>query len=149
MKTKPVPEGFHTVTPYLMVEQAGPFLEFLAKAFGATVTERVLGPAGNVAHAQAQIGDSMLMVGEANANWKAQPASLYLYFENADQAYLRVVQAGATSIMEPSDQFYGDRHGGVTDAWGITWWIATHIEDVPPDELQKRADAMMKKRTVS
>jgi uncharacterized glyoxalase superfamily protein PhnB len=146
MKTKPIPDGFHTVTPYLMVERAGAFLEFLERAFGATVTERVLGPQGNVAHAQVKIGDSMVMVGEANANWKAQPASLYLYLEKVDEAHQRAVQEGATSLMEPSDQFYGDRNGGVKDGWGITWWLATHLEDVPQDELQRRADGIMRKR---
>jgi uncharacterized glyoxalase superfamily protein PhnB len=149
MKTSPIPDGFHTVTPYLMVERAGPFLEFIEKAFGATITERILGPGGNVAHAQAKIGDSMLMLGEANANWKAEPAWLYLYVENVDEAHRRALLAGATSLMEPGDQFYGDRSSGVRDAWGITWWLATQIEVVPPTELQKRADEMMKKRSAS
>jgi uncharacterized glyoxalase superfamily protein PhnB len=149
MKPKPIPDGFHTVTPYLMVEQAGEFLEFIKKAFGAIVTEGVRRPDGRIGHAQAKIGDSMIMLAEANAMWKAQPASIYLYVENPEEVYRRAVAAGATSIMEPTDMFYGDRHGGVKDAWGITWWIATHIKDVPPDELQRLADEMMKKRGAS
>jgi uncharacterized glyoxalase superfamily protein PhnB len=149
MKPKPIPDGFHTVTPYLMVEQAGEFLEFIKKAFGAIVTEGVRRPDGRIGHAQAKIGDSMIMLAEANAMWKAQPASIYLHVENPDEVYRRAVAAGATSIMEPTDMFYGDRHGGVKDAWGITWWIATHIKDVPPDELQRLADEMMKKRGAS
>jgi uncharacterized glyoxalase superfamily protein PhnB len=149
MKPKTIPDGFHTVTPYLMVERAAQFLDFIEKAFGATVVERVLGPGGSVGHAQVKIGDSMVMLGEANANWKAQPASLYLYVENVDEAHRRAVLAGATTIMEPSDQFYGDRNSGVKDGWGITWWLATHIEDVPQIELQKRADEMVKKRSAS
>jgi PhnB protein len=132
-----------------MVEQAGEFLQFLEEAFGAIITEGVRRPDGRIGHAQAKIGNSMIMLAEANAMWKAQPASLYLYVENADEVYRRAVAAGATSIMEPADMFYGDRHGGVKDAWGITWWIATHIKDVPADELQRLADEMMKKRAAS
>jgi uncharacterized glyoxalase superfamily protein PhnB len=116
MKTQPIPTGFHTVTPYLMVERAAQFLEFIEKAFSATVTERVLGPGGSIGHAQVQLGYSMIMIGQANAMWKAQPASLYLYVENADAAYERAIAAGATKVMEPTDMFYGDRHGGVKDA---------------------------------
>jgi PhnB protein len=146
MKTNFKPAGFHTVTPYLMVDDVAAFLEFLAKAFDATVVEQVRGPDGKIAHAQAKIGDSMLMAGHANANWKATPASLYLYVEKCDEVYERALAAGAKSLMPPADQFYGDRHGGVTDASGNTWWIATHLEDVPSAELQKRADDAMKKR---
>ncbi|MEJ0001043.1 MAG: VOC family protein [Verrucomicrobiota bacterium] len=90
--------------------------------------------------------DSMLMMGQATATWKAEPLSLYLFVENADTAYQRALDAGATSLMPPADQFYGDRTSGVKDAWGNTWWISTHLEDVPSDELQRRAHAARQRR---
>ena len=146
MKPRPIPDGFHTITPYLIVPNAAQFLEFLEKAFGATVLERVKRPDGTIGHAQARIGDSMLMCGQAYGDWKPEPASLYLYVEDCDAAYDRAIKAGSTSLMAITNQFYGDRQGGVRDPWGNTWWIATRIENVPQEELQRRADEAMKKR---
>jgi PhnB protein len=94
-------------------------------------------------HAQVNIGDSMLMIGGASADCPAMPAGIYLYVDNADAVHARAVAAGATSLMTPTDEFWGDRMGGVRDPSGTSWWIATHVEDVPPDELAKRAEMAM------
>lgn len=144
MAAKPIPEGYHTVTPCLVAEGAGRLIDFLKQAFGAEERFRMARPDGGVMHAEVKIGDSMVMLGDANAEWKAVPGVLYLYVEDADAVYQRALDAGATSIMAPVDQFYGDRHGGVKDFAGNLWWIATHKEDVPPDELRRRAEAFMK-----
>src|SRR5579875_89712 len=145
MAVKPIPDGFHSVTPYLLVQDAGKLIAFLETAFGARETERTSRPDGGVMHAQVQIGDSMVMMGEPT-DYPAQPASLYLYVEDVDQTYARALAAGAKSVSPPADQFYGDRSGGITDPAGNTWWIATHIEDVPPDEIARRAEQAMKQR---
>jgi PhnB protein len=100
-------------------------------------------PDGSVAHASMRIGDSMIMMGEVCGKWKPMPAMIYLYVKDADAAYKRALRAGAKSIMKPSDQFWGDRHGGVTDAAGNQWWISTHIEDLSPSEIRKRGAAAM------
>jgi PhnB protein len=145
-KTTPIPKGYHTVTPVLTVHGAAKLLEFLTQAFDAKETYRLPGPNGEVMHAEVKIGDSMVMVGEATDQWKPMPATIALYVEDTDAWYKRALQAGATSVREPSDQFYGDRSAGVKDSAGNQWWIHTHIEDVPPEELQKRAEAWMKQQ---
>lgn len=142
----PVPRGYHTVTPYLTVNGVARLLDFLQQAFDATVIERMDGPDGNVMHAEVRIGDSVVMMGDAGGRYPAAPSTLYLYVPDCDALYKRAIDAGATSISEPADQFYGDRHGGVTDPSGNHWYIATHIEDVPPDEMQRRAADYAKKR---
>jgi len=139
---KAIPDGYHAVTPYLTVGDAAKLLEFMKAAFNATVPELMKDENGNVRHAEAQIGDSRLMVGQARDEWKPRPATLYLYVENTDETYKRALAAGATSLMEPADQFYGDRNAGVEDAQGNWWWIATHIEDVTPEEIERRMAAM-------
>jgi PhnB protein len=142
-KTKPIPDGFHTVTPYLIVEGAGKIIGFLEKALGARpIHQPTLRPDGTVMHATLKIGDSMVMIADASEHAKAMPAMLYLYVPDVDSAYRKAIEAGATSIMEPADQFYGDRTGGVKDAAGNGWFFGTHIEDVTPDELKKRAAEM-------
>ena len=138
---KPIPDGYHTVTPYLTISGAAQTIEFLKRAFGAKEIYKMAGPDGTVRHAEVQIGDSMVMLGEASAEFKPMPSQFYLYVEDVDTAYQKALQAGATSIREPHDEFYGDRSGGVRDAAGNMWWVATHIEDVPPGELEKRAAA--------
>ena len=97
-------------------------------------------------HAELKIGDSIIMIGEASGEWKPMPASIALYVENVDATYARALEAGATSIREPANQFYGDRSGGVKDLAGNHWWIATHIEEIPPQELRLRAEQWMKER---
>jgi PhnB protein len=145
MAVKPIPDEYHTVTPYLVVRGVAKLLEFITRAFGATETHRMTGPDGTIGHATARIGDSMVMLGEARDEWKPTDAMLYLYVPDTDAAYQRALAADATSLMEPADQFYGDRNAGVKDPLGISWWIATHIEDVAPAEMQRRSAAAMKK----
>jgi PhnB protein len=146
MAVKPIPEGYHTITPYVVVEGAAKFIEFLTQAFDAKVKERMDRPDGKVAHAEVCLGDSILMLGEATAEAQPQSAGIYLYVPDVDATYRRALAAGATSEAEPSNQFYGDRNARVRDAWGNFWGIATHVEDVPPEEMKRRAQAAMKKQ---
>ena len=143
MTTKPIPEGFHTVTPFLAVEGADLLIDFLKRAFGALELHRLAWPDGAVAHAEVLIGDSVVMIGETRGETKPTSASLYLYVQDVDSAYHQALEAGGVSLMEPTDQFYGDRNGGVADPYGNQWWIATHIEDVSVEELDKRAQEWM------
>jgi len=138
---KPIPEGYHTVTPYLVVNGADKLLDFLSQAFGAKENFRMNRPGGGVWHAETRVGDSMLMVGEANQQNPARPSCLNLYVEDVDRIYAQAVAAGGKSLREPADQFYGDRSGGVEDPCGNQWWIATHVEDVSPEELERRTEA--------
>jgi len=144
MAVNPIPEGYRTVTPYLVVRGLAQLLEFVQKAFDAQIKDCVKGPDGTVWHAAFRIGDSMMMAGEASDKWPPLPGGVYLYVPDTDAAYKKALAAGATSVMEPSNQFYGDRNGGVKDAFGNFWWIGTRIEDVSADELQRRAEAHKK-----
>jgi uncharacterized glyoxalase superfamily protein PhnB len=147
MPAKPIPEGYHTVTPYLVVRDAAAEIEFMKKAFGATESHPPMRhPDGRIMHAEMQIGDSRVMLGEANEQWPATTSTLHLYVTDADAMYKRALAAGARSTMEPMDQFYGDRSGGVKDPSGNTWWISTHKEDVSPAELQKRGEEYFRKQ---
>jgi uncharacterized glyoxalase superfamily protein PhnB len=139
MGVNPVPDRYHTVTPYLVCKGLPKLLDFLATAFDAVEVERALDGDGRVMHAETKIGDSIIMMGEAKEEFPPVMTSLYLYVPNTDATYKRALDAGATSIMEPADQFYGDRNAGVIDPSGNRWWIATHIEDVSPEELARRA----------
>jgi PhnB protein len=146
-KANPIPEGFHTVTPYLIVEGAEKIIGFMREAFGAETThEPTRRPDGKIMHATVKIGDSLVMIADASEQVKAMPAMLYLYVPNVDASYQRALKAGGTSIMEPADQFYGDRSSGVKDAAGNSWFIGTHVEDVSPAELKKRSEEMFKKQ---
>jgi PhnB protein len=138
---KAVPEGYHTVTPYLVVQGAGKLIDFLKAAFDAQENFRMPMPDGSIGHAEVRIGNSMVMLGEARDQWKAMPATLQLYLEDVDAVYARAVAAGATPVAEPTNQFYGDRRGGVQDMCGNNWWMATHIEDVSEEEMKRRMDA--------
>jgi len=142
MSAKPVPDGFHTVTPYLTCTPVAGVIEFLEKTFGAVVVERMSASDGRLMHAEVQVGDSILMLGEPSAPWQPMPCALYLYVGDCDAAYRRALEAGAVSVAEPADQFYGDRHCGVRDVAGNLWWIATHIEDVSPEEMKRRRDEL-------
>jgi PhnB protein len=145
--TKPIPEGFHSVTPYVTVKGAGKTIEFLKNAFGARLDhEPVKRPDGAIMHATLKIGDSMVMLAEESEQAKAAPATLYLYVPNADTVYQTAIKAGAKSIMEPADMFYGDRSGGVKDPAGNSWFVATHKEDLGSQELAKRAEAFYKQQ---
>jgi PhnB protein len=147
MPAKPIPEGYHTVTPYLMVRDAQEEIDFLKNALGATESHPPMKrPDGKIMHAEMKIGDSRVMFGEANEKWPATTGSLYVYVPDADAAYKRAVQAGGKSTVEPMDQFYGDRSGCVADPSGNTWWLATHKEDLSLAELQKRGEEAFKKQ---
>jgi PhnB protein len=128
MPVKPIPDGYHTVTPYLVVGGVARLLEFLAKAFDAKERHRMLRPDGSVQHAEVQIGDSRVMMGEASAEFPPQPACIYLYVADCDAYYQRALAAEGTSMREPADMPYGDRNGGVKDPSGNTWWISTQTE---------------------
>jgi PhnB protein len=144
MAVKPIPEGQHSVTPYLVVTGAEKLIKFLEQAFGGKCVEKMQGPAGAVAHAEVKIGDTIVMLGEQNERAKAYNATLYHYVTNVDETHRRAVDAGAKVLIEPTNMFYGDRAGAVIDPCGNHWHIATHIEDVSPEELQKRMQAMRK-----
>ncbi|HTW65758.1 MAG TPA: VOC family protein [Bryobacteraceae bacterium] len=139
-KVKPVPEGHHTVSPYLVVPGVGKLIEFVKQAFGAKEIYVSKRPDGAVMHAEVKIGDSIIMMGEGGEG-KYFPGMLHLYVEDVDGVYARSIQAGAKSIRVPADQFYGDRSGGVEDAFGNQWWISAHVEDVPPEEIERRMKA--------
>ena len=139
MSVKPVPDGYHSVTPYLVVESVPRLLEFLRAAFGAVETERIDDGTGKILPAEVRVGDSMVMMGEAMDRLPPMPAVLYLYVNEVDAVHRRAVQAGATSLAEPADQFYGDRSGAVKDPCGNQWWIATRVEEVSKEELNRRA----------
>jgi PhnB protein len=125
---KVVPEGYHTITPYLIVQGAGKLIEFMKAAFDAKVLMSTINPDGNIGHTEVRIGDSVLMLSEARAEWHAMPTTLYVYVEDADFTYKKAIDAGATSVRPVEDQSYGDRSGGVKDMCGNQWWMATHIE---------------------
>ena len=145
MAVKPIPDRYHTVTPYLTCSGVAKLIDFLKAAFGAEEIERSPGPDGTIAHAEVKIGDSVIMMGEPRGDKKPYNAMLYLYVEDVDATYKKAVAAGGKSILEPTTQFYGDRSGAVADHAGNQWWIATHVEDVSPEEMAKRAAAQGKK----
>ena len=138
---KPIPEGYHTITPFLVVPGAAKVIDFLKQTFDATERGRHLNPNGGIVHAEVKVGDSIVMLGEPETRDKAMPITLYIYVQDVDAVYKRGMQAGATSLREPSDQFYGDRTAGLQDSAGNQWWIATHIEDVSREELVRRSKA--------
>lgn len=146
-KVKPVPKGQHTVTAGVCVQGADAFIRFCKKALGARELLRLAGPGGAVIHAELVIGDTHLMVGDempAMGNKSAKtlggtPLTLHMYVEDCDKAFKKAIAAGATALMPPADQFWGDRYGRFADAWGNQWAVATHIEDVTPAEMKKRA----------
>ena len=147
MAVKPIPDGYHTVTPYLAVQGAAKLMEFLKRAFGAEdAHECMRRPDGTVVHAEVRIGYLVVMVGDAAGEHQPRPSTLYLYVPDTDATYRRALAAGATSLMEPTNQFYGDRNAGVKDPVGNLWWIATHVEDVSPEEMARRHEAYVKQQ---
>jgi PhnB protein len=145
MTLKPVPDGYHTVTPYLVVHGAANVLEFAKKAFGAVlVGEPIKRPDGKIMHAEFTIGDSRVMIAEESEQNSPKSSMLYLYVPNVDAVYQRAVAVGGKSVMEPMDMFYGDRSGGVKDPAGIQWFIGTRKENVGPQEMKRRAEAFFK-----
>jgi uncharacterized glyoxalase superfamily protein PhnB len=143
MAVKPIPEGHHTVTPYLVVRGADKTIKFLKDAFGAELAfDPLKRPDGGILHAEIKIGDARVMMADATA----MPSMLYVYVPNVDAVYQRAVKAGGKSMKEPADQFFGDRTASVKDPSGNHWEIGTHIEDLTPAELKKRAEAMFKQQ---
>lgn len=146
---KPIPDGYHTATPYLIVSGAAKALEFYKQAFGATELFRMPQPEGRIGHAEIQIGNSRLMLADEHHEIGAKSpqtiggtaVSILLYVEDADRVFNQAVAAGAKVTRPLENQFYGDRMGGLKDPFGHEWHIATHVEDVSPEELQKRAAA--------
>ena len=141
MAVKPIPEGYHSVTPYMIAKGAAKVLEFVKETFDAEEIMRMPGPDGTIGHAEFRIGDSTLMISDGGEMYPPMPCSLYVYVADVDATYKRALAAGATSVKEPADQFYGDRSASVKDVCGNVWGIGTHIEDVPPEELERRAKA--------
>jgi len=139
-KVKAVPEGHPTVCPYIVVTSGvDKLIDFTKKVFDAKEVHVSRRPDGSVMHAEVRIGDSIVMMGQSPE--KQFPAMLHLYLEDVDGVYRRALQAGAKSLREPADQIYGDRTGGVEDAFGNQWWMAAHIEDVTPEEIERRVKA--------
>jgi len=151
MAVKPIPEGYHTVTPYLAVDGAAEAIEYYKKAFGAKERGRMEAPDGTIGHAELEIGDSLVMLSDPFPQATTRTpkelggtsASVFMYVEDVDAVVKQAVEAGATVTMEVEDQFWGDRFGTVQDPFGHLWSIATHVEDVPPEEMAERAKAAM------
>lgn len=149
---KPIPEGYHTVTPYLIVRQAAKAIEFYKAAFGATVVLRMDGPGGRVMHSELQIGNSRIMLADeapemgypALPEGVRSPVGLMIYVEDVDKVAARAVAEGMKTERPVADQFYGDRSGNFVDPFGHRWTIATHVEDVSEEELERRARSMAK-----
>ena len=150
-KVKPVPEGFHTITPHLNVRDATQALSFYKKAFGAVETVRMPGPGGKILHAEIQIGDSHLFLADEMPEWGSRSpltiggtaTAICLYVDDADAVFNQAVAAGAKVLMPLADQFWGDRYGKLADPFGHEWAIATHLEDLAPEEMKKRQEAAM------
>jgi len=152
-KVNYIPEGYNTVTPYLVIKGAAKAIDYYKKVFGATVVVRMDGPNGTVGHAELKIGDSRIMLADENpkmgqghtsaATIGASPVSLYLYIPDVDSVVKRAVAEGAKILKPVEDQFYGDRSGFIQDPFGHLWGVATHVEDVAPKDLEERAKKMM------
>jgi PhnB protein len=143
MGVKAVPDGYHTINSMLVVKDPEGLISFCEQVFKGKCSERVNTPDGQLMHAEVQVGDSTLMLGQAMEQWPESTGTLYLYLEDVDETYQRAIAAGAKSLGEPKDQFWGDRMGGFSDANGINWWVARHVEDVAPEELQSRMEKHM------
>ena len=154
MAVKPIPDGYHTVTPYLIVNGAARAIEFYRQAFGAVESARLESPDGRVGHAEVKIGTSTIMLADEFPEMRivgpealgGSPISLLLYVEDVDACVARAIAAGAKVKRPVTDQFYGDRSGTLTDPFGHVWSIATHKEDVSMDEMNRRYGEMMSKK---
>jgi PhnB protein len=151
-KVKPIPDGYHTATPYLILSDAAQAIDFYKRAFGAAELMRMPAPGGKVGHAEIRIGDSTIMLADefpdmghkSPASLGGTPVSIMLYVEDVDAVAAQAVSAGAKITKEVKDQFYGDRLGTIEDPFGHVWHISTHKEDVPPDEMDRRVKEAMK-----
>ena len=153
-QVKPIPDGYHSMTPYLIVDGAAKAIEFYQKVFGAIELFRLGGPDGKIGHAELMINDSVLMLADEAPQMGAlsprtiggSPVRILLYVENVDEIVSRAVAAGAKVVRPVEDQFYGDRAGGIEDPFGHHWHVATHKEDVTPEEMKRRAEALFPKK---
>jgi uncharacterized glyoxalase superfamily protein PhnB len=144
-KVNPIPQGYHTVTPSIVVRGAADALDFYRKAFNAEETLRMPGPGGKIMHAEFRIGDSVIMLGDESPemgsrsplSFGGSPVSFFIYVENVDEAWQRAIKAGAKQVMPLADMFWGDRTGCVDDPFGHHWWLAQHVADLTPEEIQK------------
>ena len=149
-KVNPIPEGYPQVIPYLYVDGAGAAIDFYGKVLGTKERMRMGGPDGKVGHAELELGDSVIMIADEFPDMGAKgpksvggsPVTISLYVEDADGVFKKAIAEGATELRPPTDQFYGDRTAQFEDPWGHRWNVGTHVEDVPPDEMEKRAQAM-------
>ena len=155
MAAKPIPEGYHTISPYLAVDDAAKAIEYYKQAFGAEETVRMNAPDGRIGHAELTIGDSHVMLSDPLPQSSTTPpkelggtsGNIFMYVEDVDGVVQKAVDAGGTLTMEVEDQFWGDRFGSITDPFGHTWSIATHIEDLTPEEIEARGKAAMSAMT--
>jgi PhnB protein len=151
MAVKPIPDGYHTVTPYLAVDDAAEAIAYYQKAFGAKERVRMETPDGKIGHAELEIGDSLVMLSDPFPQGSTRPpkelggttAGVFMYVEDVDAVVKRAVDTGATVAMEVADQFWGDRFGTIIDPFGHSWSIATHVEDVTPEQIAERAREAM------
>ncbi|HXG87516.1 MAG TPA: VOC family protein [Vicinamibacterales bacterium] len=149
MSVKPIPDGYHSVTPYLIVRGATKAIDFYKEVFGATELMRMDAPGGKIGHAEIKVGDSTLMLADENPQWGSEspellggsPVQLMIYVDDCDATFKKAIATGAVEVRPLKDQFYGDRSGSVTDPFGHNWTIATHKEDLSPEEMGRRAAA--------
>jgi uncharacterized glyoxalase superfamily protein PhnB len=146
MKRNPVPSGYHSITPYLKLLNAGRLVEFLKKAFDGVERGRLTKPDGSLFHAEVRIGDSLVMVHELPSEAQPKPSVLYLYVEDVDATYKRAIGAGGSSLAEPTNMYYGDRVACIRDVSANDWWIATRLETTTLEKMQERATAFLKTR---
>jgi PhnB protein len=150
--TKPIPDGYHSATPYLIVKGAAEAIDFYKRAFGASESLRMADPKGGIAHAEIKIGDSVIMLADEHPNMGyrgprslgGSAVSIMLYVTDVDGTFDRAVEAGAKAQRPVANQFYGDRSGTLEDPFGHIWTISTHVEDVAPEEMKRRAEAAFK-----
>ena len=153
MATKAIPDGYHSVTPYLIIKGAAAAIDFYKRAFGATELMRMPSPDGRIGHAEIKIGDSAIMLADEHPQMGYRSpqslggagVSMMVYVERVDDVFKRAVEMGAKELQPVQDQFYGDRSGTLQDPFGHTWTIATHMEDIPPEEMRRRAEKFMQK----
>ena len=153
MPVKPIPDGYHTITPAIIVRGAANAIDFYRRVFGAEVVERMDGPDGSVAHAEIRIGDSIVMLGDENPQYgtlspmstNGTPSSLHIYVDDVDAVFARAISAGAKAKSPIENAFWGDRYGKVTDPFGHDWGIATHIRDMSSAEVKRAADEWMQR----